>query len=77
VDVKDAPTSAQEFVNKFNLTYPLVRDPDTTFAKQLWETDVLPQSFFVDRSGAIVARQLGELDAKDLAAHIQTLLGSE
>jgi cytochrome c biogenesis protein CcmG/thiol:disulfide interchange protein DsbE len=60
VTYRDASPDAQSFARRFRLTYPSVRDPDGAFA-HAYGTNVLPESFIVDRLGRIVAVSRGEI----------------
>jgi cytochrome c biogenesis protein CcmG, thiol:disulfide interchange protein DsbE len=56
----DASTDAQGFVRDHRITYPNLRDTNGAFA-HAYGTDQLPESFVIDRNGAVVAVSRGEI----------------
>jgi cytochrome c biogenesis protein CcmG/thiol:disulfide interchange protein DsbE len=56
----DAKPDSQNFVRRFHLTYPNLRDNDGVFAHS-YGTDQLPESFVIDRQGDITAISRGEI----------------
>ena len=89
INIRDTPSAAREFVNEFDITYPVVRDPEQTLVAQVGLIG-LPQTFFVTEawtfagtaSGAEVGSAngtdvLGAIDAADLDRAIQDLLAGE
>lgn len=56
----DASTDAQGFVRDHRITYPNLRDTTGAFA-HAYGTDRLPESFVIDRNGAVVAVSRGEI----------------
>jgi len=50
----DASPDSQRFVSRYRLTYPILRDTTGEFAHS-YGTNLLPESFVVDRHGHIVA----------------------
>ena len=78
VVVQDTPESALAFVRRFDLTYPMVFDPDRELARELGLVG-LPQTFFLDETGRVVASSggstvLGAIEEDDLDRQIQALL---
>lgn len=83
----DSQKGAEEFVEEFGITYPVVVDEDGDLAESLMDFYGLPQTFFIDhewlfagartgeqvgdRQGAVV---LGALSEKTLEAEIEALL---
>jgi len=57
----DASPDSLEFVRRFHITYPNLRDNTGSFA-HAYGTDQLPESFIVDRQGQVVAISRGEID---------------
>ncbi len=79
VDVQDVPIAAREFVEEYDLGYPIVEDLDQVLFGELKEADGLPQTYFVTAQGEIVssgvaAPVLGELDEGELRDAISFLL---
>jgi cytochrome c biogenesis protein CcmG, thiol:disulfide interchange protein DsbE len=61
VTYKDATPDSLEFVRRYRLSYPSLRDPTGEFARS-YGTDALPESFLIDRYGHVVAIERGEAD---------------
>ena len=83
----DSEKGAREFVEEFDLTYPVVADKEGELAKQLMDFYGLPQTFFIDdrwifagsRSGQRVSNEdgavvLGAISADVLERTIQDLI---
>jgi cytochrome c biogenesis protein CcmG/thiol:disulfide interchange protein DsbE len=70
VTYKDITSDSLEFVHRYHLTYPSLRDPTGSFA-QAYGTDQLPESFVIDRSGKVVAISRGEVDRSFLEAAVR------
>jgi cytochrome c biogenesis protein CcmG, thiol:disulfide interchange protein DsbE len=60
VTYKDATPDSENFVRRFHLTYPSLRDGTGNFAAA-YGTDQLPESFLVDRYGRVVMLYRGEI----------------
>ncbi|HYO60411.1 MAG TPA: TlpA disulfide reductase family protein [Actinomycetota bacterium] len=86
VNVCDLEPEAKRFVREFDVTYPVVRDPDQELAGALGIDCGLPQTFFVDPDGTFVAAAgaqlgggggrvvLGAIEPELLEARIEDLL---
>jgi cytochrome c biogenesis protein CcmG/thiol:disulfide interchange protein DsbE len=70
VAFKDNTSDSLEFVRRYHLTYPSLRDASGSFA-QSYGTDQLPESFVLDRSGKIVAISRGEVENRFLEKAIR------
>ncbi len=70
VAYKDITSDSLEFVHRYHLTYPTLRDATGDFA-QAYGTDQLPESFVIDRSGKIVAISRGEVDQSFIEAAVK------
>lgn len=74
IDVRDAPPDARAFVDKYNITYPIVRDEREVLVERL-SADPLPQTFFIGRDGRLAGDEvLGEINAEELTARLDDLL---
>jgi cytochrome c biogenesis protein CcmG, thiol:disulfide interchange protein DsbE len=60
VTYKDATPDSLEFVRRYRLTYPNLRDGNGAFA-QAYGTDQLPETFVIDRQGRVVSISRGEI----------------
>ncbi len=83
----DSEKGAREFVEEFDITYPVVADKEGALAKQLMDFYGLPQTFFIDdrwvfagsSSGERVANEdgavvLGAISADELERTVQDLI---
>ncbi|MGH9198305.1 MAG: TlpA family protein disulfide reductase [Acidimicrobiia bacterium] len=59
VNIKDAESDARDFVEEFNVSYPIVRDPSESLARDLGVFG-LPETFFIDHEGRFVGTATGE-----------------
>ena len=73
-DGSDADETALAFAAKAGVTYALWRDHDATFTSTLGIA-ILPTTLVVDRAGVIVAQHSGALDAGQLTALVDGVLG--
>lgn len=63
------------FVKQLRMPYPVLMDGDT-LAKPYGGLDAMPTSFYVDRSGTIIAAQMGISSQDEMEAKIQKALGA-
>ena len=63
------------FVQQMHMPYPVLIDGDT-LSQPYGGLDELPTSFFVDRSGTVVAAQLGLTSKDEIEANIRKALGT-
>ena len=73
VDYQDFTGDARKFVHAFGLTYPIGRDGNGSLLAR-WGVSAAPESFFIDRSGKVVAHVPGAVTKATLAAGIQKAL---
>ena len=64
-----------ESATKLGITYPVLFD-DANVAKPYGGVDALPTTFYVDRSGKVVAATIGLVDRDEIEANIRKALGS-
>jgi thiol-disulfide isomerase/thioredoxin len=62
-------------VQQLHIAYPVLLDGDS-IAKPYGDNDVYPTSFFIDRSGTIVAASFGLTSKDDLEGNIRKALGN-
>ena len=74
VDFQDQSADAQEYLDEFGSSYPVVRDADSSAALAFGLRGV-PETFVLDRGGRVVDRVIGPVDAEGLAARIRTAQG--
>ena len=73
---QDRSEAAREFLERMGATWPAVMDPGDAVATRfgiVWP----PDSFFIDRDGVVVRRQIGQLSAGDLERGLAAILGEE
>ena len=73
VDYQDFTGDARKFVRNFGLTYPIGRDGNGSLLPR-WGVTGAPESFFIDRTGKVVAHVPGAVTKETLAAGIRKAL---
>ncbi len=63
-----SPSGVKEFVEKLNVTFPILHDRDSIISR-LYSNPGVPSSYLIDRRGRITHRVLGEYDWYSPAAH--------
>lgn len=58
VNIKDSVTDAMEFVERFDITYPIVRDESEVFARKLGVYG-LPETFFINQEWRFMSSVTG------------------
>ena len=74
VDVKDFSSDARKFLRSFHVNYVSVRDGGSD-AYDAYGLTGLPESYFLDASGRIVAHKIGEISTAELEDGITQGLG--
>ncbi|MFM6849545.1 MAG: TlpA family protein disulfide reductase [Terrabacter sp.] len=72
INFQDQHVDAQQYLNSMAVTYPNVEDTESRAALAYGLRGV-PETFVVDRSGNIVDRTIGPVDAATLAATLTAL----
>lgn len=65
VNVRDAPSNAEPFVDELGITYDLAVDADGDYYREVG-SEGMPTTLVVAADGAIVARRTGALTAEEL-----------
>ena len=73
VDVLDVTSDAQDFIDRYDLTYPHLRDKDGSTQDELGITGY-PETFVIDRQGRIAARARGPVDEEFMRANVAPLV---
>jgi len=68
-----ADANAQKFVTEMKMPYPVLLDGDS-ISREYGGLDDLPTSFFVDRSGKVVAASVGLTSESDIEENIRKAL---
>jgi cytochrome c biogenesis protein CcmG, thiol:disulfide interchange protein DsbE len=69
VTYKDDASASRDFVHKYRISYPSLRDDKLALAPK-YGTTKLPETFVLDKSGRIVALSRGEISQSFLARAI-------
>ncbi len=73
VNFQDTPSDARDYVRTAGIAYPVVEDTDSRTALA-YGLRGIPETFIVDKSGRIVDRVIGPVDAAKLANQINSVL---
>lgn len=63
--MQDLSGDGRAFIEEFGLTYPSIRDPGREVADSYGLTGI-PETFFIDASGRIVAHMVGVVSEQQL-----------
>jgi cytochrome c biogenesis protein CcmG/thiol:disulfide interchange protein DsbE len=66
-------SDARQFLQKFSITYPNVKDTTDGATAITYGTTGNPETFFINRDGVVVARWLGPLDEQGLQSELSKL----
>jgi cytochrome c biogenesis protein CcmG, thiol:disulfide interchange protein DsbE len=73
VDARDIDRDAQDFIDEYGLTYPMLRDgPGDTFED--FGILGLPETFVIDRQGRVAAVRRGPVDEEFMREQVVPLL---
>lgn len=77
VNVDRNPKLADDFLARYEVPFPVVRDPEGSLAKR-FGLEVMPTSFVFDRTGALAFRHEGfhEKGADELEARLRALVAA-
>ncbi|GAB5603230.1 TlpA disulfide reductase family protein [Thermus sp. FJN-A] len=73
VNFQDTEEAALAFIQEFGLSFPSVADPRGRVGID-YGVYGLPETFFIDAEGRVLARHVGELKPKDLEGYLRALL---
>ncbi len=73
IDANDATGDARKFMRKHGMTYPIVHD-NKLVTEPRYGVANLPETFFVDPRGRVVAHVTGQVTADDLRLGIEQAL---
>lgn len=76
LDLKDFSGDARKFLRKYKVNYVSVRDGGSRSYTEYGLTG-LPETYFLDRRGRIVAHKIGEISRAQLESGINRALGSQ
>lgn len=70
LDMQDLSGDAQDFLKSNDITYPTIREPSNDVAKSYGATGI-PETYFVDGDGRVVAHAIGVVSAAQLQAGVR------
>jgi cytochrome c biogenesis protein CcmG/thiol:disulfide interchange protein DsbE len=73
---RDRAEAAREFAGRMGVTWPTTIDPGDAVATRYGIIGP-PDTFFINRDGVLVGRQIGQLSAADLDRGLSQILGEE
>ena len=73
VDMLDITGDAQNFIERFGLTYPMLKDKDGSGIETFGVVQY-PETFVIDRDGRIAAVQRGPVDEAFMRGEVEPLL---
>ncbi|MFQ5450852.1 MAG: TlpA family protein disulfide reductase [Nitrospinaceae bacterium] len=79
ISVDKDPSQIEPFMKQFDLTFPVLLDPQSEVAKKQYKTTGVPETFIVNKQGIIVHKAVGPRDwATDetMEAFAQLITGS-
>jgi cytochrome c biogenesis protein CcmG, thiol:disulfide interchange protein DsbE len=65
LDIQDLRENARDFIGKYGVTYPSVREPQRDVADDYGATGI-PETYFIDRRGRVVAHARGPVTTAQL-----------
>ena len=72
IDVQEEASAVQSYVDQHGIQYPILLDRDGTVAAA-FAVGGYPTTYFLDRDGRIVAKQVGTLSAEQLTQYIDQI----
>ena len=73
VNLQEDKKTINEFIEKLNITFPIVLDKDKSIEAR-YNVLLKPTTYFIDKNGIILDKKYGELTESDLKERIQKLL---
>ncbi|HYG60395.1 MAG TPA: thiol-disulfide oxidoreductase ResA [Symbiobacteriaceae bacterium] len=72
VDLNESDLAIRSFTEKFGLTFPIIVDKDDRVSRT-YEIVNLPTSYFIDKTGVVRERVLGEMRKEQMRAIIEKI----
>jgi len=76
INLDDTTDDASEFLRRYGLTYPQLRDGDGADRRDAYGMTGFPESFLVDPEGELALIRRGPVDEQYLADQIAPLIGT-
>lgn len=79
ISVDKDPEKIPEFMQKYNLNFPVLLDPEEEIAKKVYKTTGVPETFIVDQQGIIRHKAVGPRDwaTDEIIQSFSMLIGGE
>ncbi|MDP8977672.1 MAG: TlpA family protein disulfide reductase [Actinomycetota bacterium] len=73
VNLQDSESNAEAYIREFDIPYPSLFDPSTSFTAQFEGVgpQAIPTTIVIDRDGRVAARLFGKTSAPELAAVVR------
>jgi cytochrome c biogenesis protein CcmG/thiol:disulfide interchange protein DsbE len=76
VTYQDSSSDAQSYMRKYDLRYPVMLDPADSWVAP-YGVNGVPETFFVDRSGRVIAANTGEMTRSWMNKTLSRVLGTQ
>lgn len=76
VDIGESSLAVESFVQKNNITFPVVIDENSRVTSQ-YQIVPLPTTYFIDAKGIIRAKALSQMLPEQIKANLKTIMGGE
>lgn len=76
LNMQDNSVDAERFLSRYSVTYPSIKDPSSDTADQYGVTGI-PETFFIDEDGRVVAHVAGEVNSRQLEEGIAAAVSGE
>jgi cytochrome c biogenesis protein CcmG, thiol:disulfide interchange protein DsbE len=73
---RDSSERARDFMERMDARWPAAMDPAGAVA-EAYGIFGPPETFFIDRHGIVVGRQIGQLSERDLERKLAQIIGEE
>ena len=77
IDLDDTTGDALNFVKRFGLTYPQLREGDGADRRDAYGMTGFPESFLIDPQGHVALIRRGPIDAQYLRQNVLPLIASQ
>ena len=73
IDYQESNSTAASFLQQNGITYPAVLDANGSVGSS-YDITSLPDTFFINRSGTVISKELREITAQVLTSNLQLIL---
>jgi cytochrome c biogenesis protein CcmG, thiol:disulfide interchange protein DsbE len=75
LNIQDQPGDARQFLDRFSITYPAIRDAGVEVARSFGAPGI-PDTYFINAAGRLVAHVIGPVSSDQLRAGVKATLRS-